>query len=301
MSPIAKRLPLLLGAVLLIALLSCEAPPRGNMAALSACPSLPVVRDPGALKLHTFANSLGVEFVLIPAGEFLMGADDAFPDEAPRHKVVISRPFYLARLELTQAQWRAVMADNPSKFKKGHEAFKPGWWNYTPQSERQGDDNPVENVSLDDAMECIRRLNALEGTDTYRLPTEAEWEYAAKAGHSDAVCFANDDRRWMGYPLPWHFSGIRGNTGIAGRLLPNPWGLYDMEGNVREWCSDWYAAGAYAAGPERDPAGPASGTRRVNRGGCWLDPMNLRIVERSCNAPTFKAPFLGLRLAKSIP
>ena len=147
---------------------------------------------------------------------------------------------------MTQGQWQAVMGSNPSQF--------------------TGDPNrPVENVSWDDVQEFIRRLNAREGGATYRLPTEAEWEYAARAGTTTRWSFGDDASQLGRYA--WHDGNAGGQTHPVGQLQPNPWGLYDMHGNVWEWVQDWY--GKYASGTAVDPAGPSSGSYHVFRGGGW--------------------------------
>lgn len=202
----------------------------------------------------TYTNSIGMEFVLIPAGSFMMGADpdvDAhgISDETPQHKVTISKPFYMGKYEVTQAQWEEVMGSNPSKF--------------------EGRNNPVEQVSWDDAQEFIKRLNAKEGNNRYRLPTEAEWEYAARAGTGSVYFFGNDENELSAYAWYGERSYETGTTYPVGEKQPNPWGLYDIYGNVWEWVQDWYGDKYYAGSPEVDPNGPASGSSRVTRGGSW--------------------------------
>jgi uncharacterized protein (TIGR02996 family) len=206
-------------------------------------------------------NSMGMEFVRIPAGSFLMGAapgePGAHPDEGPQHPVTLTRPFWLGRFAVTQQQYHEVMNANPSSF--------------------QGQLRPVEQVSYLDALEFCQRLgNGLAEKSagrTYRLPTEAEWEHACRAGTFTAY-----------HTGPWHSMELmncqkRFSTSDPERILldrtadvgsypPNAFGLYDMHGNVWEWCSDWYDAEAYH-GPVVDPVGPPSGSGRVVRGGCW--------------------------------
>jgi formylglycine-generating enzyme required for sulfatase activity len=161
-----------------------------------------------------------MEFVLIAAGALQMGSNDreAFNDEKPVHTVRLTQPFYLGKYEVTQSQWQTVMGNNPSHF--------------TP-SQFPGDPNrPVENVSWDDVQEFIRRLNAREGGVTYRLPTEAEWEYAARAGTTTRWSFGDEESQLSRYA--WHGENADGQTHPVGQLRPNPWGLYDMHGNVWE-------------------------------------------------------------------
>ena len=199
----------------------------------------------------THKNSIGMEFVLIPAGTFQMGcsseAEECEDEEKPSHSVTISQPFHLGKYEVTQAQWEAVMGNNPSKFK--------------------GADRPVDSVTWDDAQEFIKKLNAKEGHTRYRLPTEAEWEYAARAGSATAYSFGDDEGQLGNYA--WYWENSDEETHPVGRKQPNAWGLFDMHGNVWEWVHDWYGEKYYSAGAMTDPQGPESGGYRVLRGGGW--------------------------------
>jgi formylglycine-generating enzyme required for sulfatase activity len=229
----------------------------------------------------TLTNSLGMEFIPIPAGSFIMGsgADDpeALEDEKPAHRVTIGKPFHLGKYEVTQAQWDAVMEENPSRFK--------------------GRNNPVEDVSWDEAQEFIRRLNRKEGHGGYRLPTEAEWEYAARAGSTSAYGFGNDAGQLGRYA--WYDGNSGKKTHPVGQKEANAWGLHDMHGNVEEWVADWY--GDYSSAPATDPEGPASGSDRVFRGGSWCDAArNCRAAYRLDLTPIFRCVSLGFRLALSI-
>jgi len=198
-----------------------------------------------------------MKFVLIPAGTFMMGSPSDEPGRRPdqqQHKVTISKPFYLQTTEVTQGQWREIMGTNPSRFKDC------------------GNDCPVDQVSWNDAQKFIGKLNQMEGTDKYRLPTEAEWEYACRAGSTTA--FANGDitETWCGYDpnldqMGWYCGNSDSKTHAVAQKKPNARGLYDMHGNVWEWCEDWY--GDYPTGHVTDPKGPSSGTDRVFRGGSW--------------------------------
>lgn len=201
----------------------------------------------------------GAKFIFIPAGTFTMGSPPEEPgrfDNETQHKVTISRPFYMQTTTVTQGQWKAVMGSNPSSFKDC------------------GDDCPVEQVSWKDVQEFIRMLNHQEKPDKYRLPTEAEWEYAARAGtttpFNTGSCLTTDQANYNGnYPLSGCPKGeYRQKTVRVGSFSPNAWGLYDMHGNVWEWCQDWY--GDYPSGSVTDPTGPLSGSSRVSRGGSWL-------------------------------
>ena len=223
------------------------------------------------------SNSLGQKFVLIQPGSFEMGSNSGYSDEKPVHRVTISKPFYLQSTEVTQGQWRAVMGSNPSNFK--------------------GDDLPVEQVSWNDAQEFIRKLNAKEGSDKYRLPTEAEWEYAARAGSQSKYCFGDDAGRLGDYA--WYDSNSGNKTHAVGQKKPNGWGLYDMHGNVWEWVQDWKAS--YSSGSSTDPSGPSSGSVRVFRGGGWNDPARYcRSASRGWGDPGFRSIYLGFRLARGL-
>jgi formylglycine-generating enzyme required for sulfatase activity len=237
-----------------------------------------------------------MEFVLIPVGEFQMGSNqmgsnqmgsnysdtlDNYDNEKPVHTVHLTQPFYLGKYEVTQGQWQAVMGNNPSAFK--------------------GDANlPVEQVSWDDVQEFMRRLNGREGGATYRLPTEAEWEYAARAGSTTAYSFGNDARLLGEYA--WYNGNAGGTTHPVGQKKPNAWGLHDMHGNVWEWVQDWH--GTYPSGTVTDPVGPSSyfPPQSVYRGGGWLyTARSCRSASRS-GAPTgFRNDGLGFRLLRMAP
>lgn len=236
------------------------------------------------VKPKTHTNSLGMEFVLIPAGSFDMGIPKKFKspckDDVPRHRVTISQPFYMGRYEVTQEQWHAVMKTNPGKFK--------------------GSSNPVERVSWSDVQDFIRKLNEMEKTQAYRLPTEAEWEYASRAGTSNLYCFGDSVEQLPAYA--WFYENAHHKTHPVGKLRPNAWGLYDTLGNVWEWCQDVYEKGYYRDSPSVDPQGPASGSCRVLRGGSWhsINPYRLRCCFRFYFPFNGQLPIVGFRLVKSI-
>ena len=232
----------------------------------------------GRASEKTYTNSIGMEFVLIPSGSFMMGADQesepADSDEAPRHPVTISKAFYLGKFEVTQSQWVAVMGDNPSEFK--------------------GDNMPVGGISWDDAQSFLQKLNQMEGTDKYRLPTEAEWEYAARAGTESTYFFGNDTADLVDYA--WYDDNSDEISHPVGQKRANPWGLFDMCGNVTEWVQDWYAQ-AYPPGQVTDPRGEEFGRYRVMRGGCWSYPAwYCRASDRACAPPDFRANYYGFRI-----
>jgi formylglycine-generating enzyme required for sulfatase activity len=176
----------------------------------------------------------------IPAGEFMMGcapADSACDsNEKPLHKVTITKAFEIGKYEVTQAQWQAVMGTNPSKFK--------------------GPSLPVENISWRLTQEFMQKMNDRKDGYKYRLPTEAEWEYAAKAAHSGAPTATPDTHGW-------YEKNAGGTTHPVGMKQPNAWGLFDMQGNVWEWVQDWFGKTYYASSPAADPSGPPSGVFRV--------------------------------------
>jgi len=234
---------------------------------------------------HTVeVNSLGMAFVLIPAGVFVMGSPEYEPgryDDEIQHEVTITQSFYFQVTLVTQGQWRAVMGTNPASFQD------------------RGEDCPVEQVSWYESQEFIRRINGRrEGI--YRLPTEAEWEYAARAGSTTA--FANGEITSLFCDhdanlddMGWYCGNSRWDTHPVGLKTPNAWGLYDMHGNVYEWCQDWY--GSYPASPLSDTAGPASGHRKVMRGGSWFSSAKTcRLATRLHISPNSKTSFIGFRM-----
>jgi formylglycine-generating enzyme required for sulfatase activity len=251
------------------------------------------------------ASPIGMEFVKIEPGEFVMGCSaddkDCVADEKPAHRVQITKPFEIGKYELTQAQWQAVMGSNPSTIK--------------------GDDHPVETVSKDDVHAFLAKLNARNDGFNYRLPTEAEWEYAARAGTAGtpAASLAG---------IAWYGANSEDETHAVGTKKPNAWGLYDMLGNVREWVEDVYANYSFAAGPLIDPGGPQAGGRGgggggdgvgygrqrggggrgrgggrqlpVMRGGGWDNPAAfVRFSARyHCYGPTFRVSDVGFRVVR---
>ncbi len=231
-------------------------------------------------------NSIGMKMVQIPAGEFLMGAAKneagAYDNEKPQHRVRITQPFYLGVYPVTQTEYQRVMGQNPSKF--------------------QADDRcPVEMVSWADAVEFCSRLSAQEGV-TYRLPTEGEWEYACRAGSTWIWCFG--DAKSVLAQYAWYSESSNGSTHPVGQKKPNSWGLYDMHGNVWEWCADYWDANYYKQFSDKvavDPAGPAGGSYRVNRGGSWIDDASYcRSAYRIRNDPGRRIVYFGFRLARAI-
>ena len=190
-------------------------------------------------------NRVGMEFVFVHPGSFTMGSENGRDEEKPAHRVTITQGFLLGKTEVTAGDWKAVMGREPNNFK--------------------GDNFPVLFVSWNQAQEFIQRLNQMNDGYTYRLPTEAEWEYACRAGTAGE--YAND-LEW----LAWYESNSNDKVHKVGYKHPNAWGLYDMEGNVWEYCQDWYEKDYYRQSPATDPRGPAQGQERVERGGSFRDP-----------------------------
>jgi formylglycine-generating enzyme required for sulfatase activity len=188
-------------------------------------------------------RNFDMQFVKIQTGEFMMGCStgdiDCNADERPIHLVQITKPFEIGKYEVTQAQWQAVMGSNPSTIK--------------------GDDHPVETISKTEAQEFLNKLSQRNDGYRYRLPTEAEWEYAARAGSTAWYAGNLDDIAWYG-------ANSDDETHPVGRKKPNAWGLYDMQGNVREWVSDLYSPNYYSQSPAADPTGPVAGQRVGGRG-----------------------------------
>lgn len=243
-----------------------------------------------------WANSVGMKFTYIPAGEFLMGGDQApeivaglgggeavwYQVEHPRARVRITRPFLMGTTEITQRQYKAVMGENPSFF-SGDESL------------------PVESVSWDDAVAFCKKLSEKENVE-YRLPTEAEWEYACRAGSttpfSTGETIGTDEANYHG-----EYVYANGRPGAnrrkptpSGNFPPNRWGLYDMHGNVWEWCADWY--GKYSATPNENPSGPTLGKTRITRGGSWENnPWHCRSAYRDAtSSPAVRKITIGFRV-----
>jgi formylglycine-generating enzyme required for sulfatase activity len=226
-------------------------------------------------------NSIGIKLQLLPAGTFTMGQGGGDTDETP-HQVTLTKPFYMGVYEVTNAQWKRVMGSDPSKWKN--------------------DDNPVEQVSWDDAVEFCQKLSALpeehQAGRVYRLPTEAEWEYACRAGTDTKYSFGDDESTLDEYG--WFDGNSGSQTQRVGQKKANAWGLFDMHGNVWELCSDWY--GDYPKGAVTDPQGPSRASVRASRGGSWYNPAKYsRSAYRCGDDPSRRYSFLGFRLALSPP
>lgn len=222
-------------------------------------------------------NGVSFEMVAVKGGTFTMGAtseqgSDAYSNEKPTHSVTLS-DYYIGKFEVTQALWKAVMGSNPSYFK--------------------GDNLPVESVSWNDCQEFIKKLNQMTGQN-FRLPTEAEWEYAARGGNkSNGYKYSGSNN--IG-DVAWYTGTINSSgTKPVGTKSPNELGIYDMSGNVWEWCQDWY--GNYSSGSQTNPTGPSSGSRRVLRGGSWYYyAWDCRVSNRSRNSPGGRDYDFGFRV-----
>lgn len=224
----------------------------------------------------------GSGFAPIPAGEFLMGSSTGNADERPMHAVRISQPFQMGKFEVTQAQWEAVM-------RSAH--ARPG--SESRSSHFKGSLQPMENVSWDDVQRFLAALNARDNRFIHRLPTEAEWEYACRAGRTGDYAGSLD-------AMAWYEVNSDGQTHPVGQRQPNDWGLFDMHGNVWEWVQDWYGFDYYEHSPKVDPTGPVSGSYRVYRGGCWFGSARYcRSAVRGFDFPGGRYYSVGFRLVRT--
>jgi formylglycine-generating enzyme required for sulfatase activity len=247
------------------------------------------------LKILDIGKGVKLEMIFLKNGTFQMGSPESEKDrnenEGPVHTVELDG-FWMGKYPVTQAQYQAIMGTNPSHFK--------------------GDNRPIENVSWNDSMEFCRKLSQ-RTRKTFTLPTEAQWEYACRAGTTTRYYFGDDEGRLGEYAWYWRNSGDKplsgdwdwntiqeknGRTHPVGQKKPNAWGLYDMHGNVYEWCLDWY--GSYTSGTKRNPVGPGSGSFRVLRGGCWHSNAGLcRSAFRGGFTPSRTYSILGFRLVST--
>ena len=290
----------------------------------NGCAAQPVRSRAG----HLVTNSLGMRLVYVPAGEYVMGSSPEAaakdPDEVPRHRVQISRGFYMGRTEVTRGQFAVFVEDAAWETQAEREGWAYAWKNGSFQIVHgasfraagfpQGDDHPVVCVSWTDASEFCRWLAHREGK-RYRLPTEAEWEYACRAGSEAMYQWGDrpeDGQGWCNVAdltareefagvaspsmlFPWHDAYTF--TAPVGRFRPNAFGLYDMHGNVLEFCSDWYDKDYYATSPTVDPQGPEGGTFRILRGGDWSSYLRgCRTAKRYRDKPGIRCSNLGFRV-----
>ena len=291
-------------------------PPISRPAEQYSNPTTP--QAPGA---DSFTNSIGMKLVLIPAGEFLMGSPVSEKDRGTgtseqQHRVRITRPFYAGMFDVTLGNFLTFYHSSGYKTEaetdgKGGRGFdsagkfddhqKPEYtfWNW---GKKQTNDHPVVNVSWNDAVAFCEWLSKKEGK-TYRLPTEAEWEYACRAGTTTAFHYgaslSSTEANFIG-SLPYGDAAkgpTVGNTTPVGSYRPNAFGLYDMHGNVLQWCQDWYDKDYYANSPTDDPQGPVAGSSRVVRGGCWFfNALLCRSAIRGGIEPTDRYDILGFRV-----
>jgi len=255
---------------------SCEPEPAGTLLPDSST----------TISLTTTTSLPAFSFAFISPGTFIMGSPEAElgrgEDELP-HELTITHSFFLQTTPVTQGQWKAVMGNNPSRF------FP------------ERDDHPVESISWYDCQKFIERLNS-SGEHIYRLPTEAEWEYACRAGKNfscsegeivELFCDHDPNLDAVG----WYCGNSDRATHPVGQKKPNPWGLYDLHGNVLEWCQDWY--GTYPTTPQTDPTGPITGPGQVIRGGSWFsNAKSCRAAARFYWSPNTKSDFIGFRLVR---
>ena len=248
--------------------------------------SMAVDKSPPAVPVSDSFESLGFSFVHIAPGHFIMGSPEFEPGrniDETQHEVTLSKGFYMQTTPVTQRQWKSVMGLNPSGFSRG------------------SDDHPVENISWYDCQQFIKNLNRME-KHTYRLPTEAEWEYTCRAGSPHPCAEGEIIELFCGYDynldiMGWYCGNSGRTTHPVAQKSPNSWGLYDMHGNVLEWCQDWYTD--YSATPQKDPTDPVIGSTRVVRGGSWFaNAKNCRSGSRFYWTPNSKSDFIGLRLVK---
>jgi len=217
-------------------------------------------------------DDVKMEFVLIPEGSFMMGSDN-IGNAKPVHRVTITKPFYIGKFEVTQEQWQRIMGSNPSHFK--------------------GAKNPVDSVSWEDCQEFLMALKQKVPSQTFRLPTEAEWEYACRVRSKTDYSYGDNPEKLRDYA--WFDKNSERQTHPVGQKKPNAWGLYDMCGNVYEWCQDWH--GEYSAKSATDPTGAADGSKRVLRGGSWGSGAAIcRSAHRGIYDPSTRSIAHGLRV-----
>jgi formylglycine-generating enzyme required for sulfatase activity len=256
--------------------------PAAETPATAPAPAKTATPDQVAAFVAQFAGATGIKLVPIAAGTFVMGSTAgqgiSFEDEVPQTKVTLTKDFYLGATAVTQGQYEAVMGTNPSSFKTA------------------GKDAPVESLSWAEAVAFCKKLTDRERAAgrlpegfIFALPTEAQWEYACRAGTTGPTAGDLD-------AMAWYDKNSGKTTHPVGQKQPNAWGLYDMNGNVSQWCADWY--GLYPGNSATDPSGPETGVGHISRGGGWCDGTELcRSATRFYSSPELRLNFLGIRVA----
>jgi sulfatase modifying factor 1 len=273
-------------AILLLLLIAvgCDDSTQSEPAAEPVASNIPVI------ELPSITNTIGMKLNKIPAGTFLMGSpegEEGRYDREHQHKVTITNPFYMQTTEVTQGQWKAVMGTEPWKGE---------------YSVKEGPNYAASHVSWDDAVAYCKKLSEKEGK-TYRLPTEAEWEYACRAGTQTRWSFGNDEKvlgdyAWY-YENAWDIDEKYAHQ--VGLKKPNAFGLYDMHGNVFEWCNDYFEKDYYKQSPAKDPTGPAFGHDRVLRGGSWdRGTRRARSAIRNWDVADRRGNIRGFRLVREL-
>ncbi len=249
------------------------------------------------LQAEEITNSLGIRLTKIPAGQFIMGTRDVdsammevpeadattFDDETPAHRVTISQSFYIGTTEITQAQWFAVMENKPGPEKYWQQK---NWRNL-----------PAVSISWVMANRFVEELNKVDKKYHYRLPSEAEWEYAARAGSTESRPWEEDQLE----DYAWFINNSGDNPQPVATKKPNTFGLYDMIGNAWEWTADWYSPKVYTKAGRTDPQSPKNGTKRVRRGGSYHCPLHMtRVAYRAADNPNNAYSVLGFRVAAQL-
>ena len=234
---------------------------------------------PPGEKVVDLGGGVELELVLIPAGRFRMGDQAGRDERFGRQWVRITKPFYIGKHEVTQEVWQKVMGTNPSYFR--------------------GAKNPVDTVSWDDCQEFLKKLNGLgKGPGWFRLPTEAEWEWACRAGTKTQFCFGDEESGLSDYG--WYAGNSGDRTHPVAAKKPNAWGLYDCHGNMWEWCEDWYDEYTHGWRPKADPTGPVIGALRMHRSGSWAEAaMHCWSASRGATSPGNRNEAYGFRVIAS--